>query len=123
MASAWGRSWGNSWGNSWGTIATNVFDGGGVYAEFWRKKWKKQWERKPPTINDLIEFVEKEPEKAVEIAQAIEPKKYENITTENIQVNEKLAENIARQILIAIKLQIIKIELEEEDIETLLLIA
>lgn len=49
--------------------------------------------------------------------------KYASIQPETLKINEKLAENIAKQIIVAIKIQQIKIAQEEEDIETLLLIA
>lgn len=120
MASAWGNSWGKAWGNSWGSIST--FDFGGIYADFWRKKWKKQWERKTPTLEEVIEFIEEEPAQAIEAAATVAPK-YAQIQPETLKINEKLTENIAKQILVAIKIQQIRIAQEEEDIETLLLIA
>lgn len=96
---------------------------GGHYYAYWHKKWSEQWERKTPTIKEIIEFVEQEPEKAVEVAKTIAPKKYKKLDIENIKTSEKLAENVAHQILVAIKIQQVKMAQEEEDIETLLLIA
>ena len=121
MASAWGNSWGKAWGNSWGPITTINFSGGHFY-EFWRKKWAKQWETKTPDIKEVIEFIEEEPEQAIEVAATVAPK-YASIRPETLKINEKLAENIANQIIVAIKIQQLKIAQEEEDIETLLLIA
>jgi nitrogen regulatory protein PII-like uncharacterized protein len=125
MTSAWGASFGaaraSAWGNSWGSITTLNFSGGHFY-EFWRKKWAKQWETKTPDIEEVIEFIEEEPEQAIEVAATVSPK-YASIQPETLKINEKLAENIAKQIIVAIKIQQIKIAQEEEDIETLLLIA
>jgi nitrogen regulatory protein PII-like uncharacterized protein len=95
---------------------------GGHYYEFWRKKWAKQWETKTPDIEEVIEFIEEEPEQAIEVAATVSPK-YASIQPETLKINEKLAENIAKQIIVAIKIQQIRIAQEEEDIETLLLIA
>jgi nitrogen regulatory protein PII-like uncharacterized protein len=105
-----------------GTVNGGEQTTGGHYYEFWRKKWAKQWETKTPDIEEVIEFIEEEPEQAIEVAATVSPK-YASIQPETLKINEKLAENIAKQIIVAIKLQQIRIAQEEEDIETLLLIA
>lgn len=109
-----------------GNDANLIYSGaqitGGHYYEFWRKKWAKQWETKTPDIKEVIEFIEEEPEQAIEVAATVAPK-YASIQPETLKINEKLAENIANQIIVAIKIQQIRIAQEEEDIETLLLIA
>lgn len=109
-----------------GNDANLIYSGaqipGGHYYEFWRKKWAKQWETKTPDIEEVIEFIEEEPEQAIEAAATVAPK-YAAIEPETLKINKKLAENIAKQILVAIKIQQIRIAQEEEDIETLLLIA
>ena len=105
-----------------GGISPEPLNIGGHYYEFWRKKWAKQWETKTPDIEEVIEFIEEEPEQAIEVAATVAPK-YASIQPETLKINEKLAENIANQIIVAIKIQQLKIAQEEEDIETLLLIA
>jgi hypothetical protein len=109
-----------------GNNANLIYSGeqitGGHYYDFWHKKWAKQWERKTPTLEEVIEFIEEEPAQAIEAAATVAPK-YASIQPETLKINEKLAENIANQILVAIKIQQIRIAQEEEDIETLLLIA
>ena len=115
MASAWGNSWGKAWGNSWGPITTINFSGGHFY-EFWRKKWQKKWKKKEPTIEEIVEFVEEKPAKALEIAKEIEPVKYQEIDKSAILANAKMVEAIADQILVAIKIQQIKMQREEEEI-------
>lgn len=105
-----------------GTVTGGEQTTGGHYYEFWRKKWAKQWETKTPDIEEVIEFIEEEPEQALKVAATVAPK-YASIQPETLKINEKLAENIANQIIVAIKIQQIRIAQEEEDIETLLLIA
>lgn len=76
MASAWGKSWGFSWGFSWGRVAPELgLLGGGHYADFWRRKWLKQWEKReePPTLAEVLEFVEAEPEQAVAVVRQERP--------------------------------------------------
>ncbi len=109
-------------GNDANLIYSGAQIAGGHYYEFWRKKWAKQWETKTPDIQEVIEFIEEEPEQAIKVAATVAPK-YASIQPETLKINEKLAENIAKQIIVAIKIQQIKIAQEEEDIETLLLIA
>jgi hypothetical protein len=109
-------------GNDANLIYSGAQIAGGHYYEFWRKKWAKQWETKTPDIEEVIEFIEEEPEQAIEVAATVSPK-YASIQPETLKINEKLAENIAKQIIVAIKLQQLRIAQEEEDIETLLLIA
>jgi len=89
---------------------------GGHFYEFWRKKWEKQWKKKKPTIKQIVKFVEEEPEEALEIVKEMEPVKYQEIDTSAILTNAKLVETIADQILLAIKIQQIKMQREEEEI-------
>lgn len=121
MASAWGNSWGKAWGNSWGPITTTDFSGGHFY-EFWRKKWQKKWKKKEPTIEEIVQFVKEKPAKALEIAKEIEPVKYQEIDTSAILANAKMVEAIADQILVAIKIQQIKMQREEEEIIIFLMV-
>jgi hypothetical protein len=89
---------------------------GGHFYEFWQKKWEKQWKKKKPTIKQIVKFVEEEPEEALEIVKEMDPVKYQEIDTSAILTNAKLVETIADQILLAIKIQQIKMQREEEEI-------
>ncbi len=103
-----------------------------------KKTYVKQWEhngddnfkvevtKKGEVVSHIkperVSYIEEEPEQAIEVAATVSPK-YASIQPETLKINEKLAENIAKQIIVAIKLQQLRIAQEEEDIETLLLIA
>lgn len=119
MASAWGKSWGLSWLNSWGTAVTpptpDLHDGFG----YWEKYWRKLHEKKKPTLEEVIEAVQEHPEEALQaVPQA--KKHFQEIDYSAIRNNAVMQEFIARQILV--KIEIKRIEDEENDfIEMLLL--
>lgn len=115
MASAWGKSWGKAWGNAWGVITgADTHDGGDYYYRW----WKKQHEKKLPSIKQVIEAVERTPEKA--LAAVPQAKKQFNIDYTGLKTNLKAQRFVAEQILILMELKRLEDE-EEEAIEMLLL--
>lgn len=90
---------------------------------FWFKQYRKMWEygKKKPTIPELIEAIEEEPEivKAIpEVAKAVR-KEYGSVDVAKISANVEMQKFIARQIQLTIELR--ALEMERDDEELLLL--
>lgn len=97
---------------------------GGHYGAWWAKKYREMWERKekPPTLEEVVEYVQDEPEQAATVVREVAPSVLPNsVTVEQIQSNVVLQNLIAKQIIIAAQLRQVEIEREEDDIETILL--
>ena len=90
---------------------------------FWLKQYRKMWEygKKKPTIPELIEAIEEEPEivRAIpEVAKAVR-KEYGSVDVAKISANLEMQRFIARQIQLTIELR--ALEMERDDEELLLL--
>lgn len=92
---------------------------GGHYGAWWLKKWQEQFE-KPPTVEEVEEFVEEAPAQAIEALKTVAPEIAVGVTKEMLQNNESLLKSIAAQLLIAIELKRIAQD-EEDDMEAILL--
>jgi len=95
---------------------------------FWAKQYRKMWERKTPTIAEIVQELEEEPQ---EILQAVPEVRKEvardmggRIDYQAIANNLELQRIIAKQIQVAIELRYAQhlAEIDEEDAEVLLLI-
>lgn len=100
---------------------------GGHYGAWWADKYQKMFERKPepPTIAEVLEYVEDEPEEAAAVVREVAPKALSpSITIAQIEANSALQRLIAEQIVIAAQLRQIQLqrEADEDDIETILLL-
>ena len=115
MIAAWGKSWGLSWGKAWGfSSAIDTHDGGDYYYRW----WKRQHEKKPPKLEQVIEAVQRTPERA--LAAVPEAKKQFNIDYTGLKTNIEAQQFVAKQILILMELKRLEEE-EEQAIEMLLL--
>lgn len=125
MASAWGKSWGLSWLNSWGTVGgQDTHDGGESIPEYWLKYWRKQHEKrkKEPTLAEVIEAVIEHPQEALKAVPQVK-REFKSVDYDAVANNAKIAEFIARQLLIQFEIQRISDQDEEDAAIMLLLIA
>lgn len=121
MASAWGKSWGLSWLNSWGAVGgQDTHDGGESIPEYWLKYWRKQHEKKKPTLAEVIEAVRENPQEAIKAVPQVK-REFKSVDYDAVANNAKIAEFIARQLLIQFEIQRIQ-EQDDEDAAIMLLL-
>jgi hypothetical protein len=91
---------------------------GGHYGAWWRKQYEKQFQKPEelPTIEEVQEFVEEEPEKAVEAIKQVSPQIALGITPAMLAENRALLESVAKQLR-----DYLQYRAEEDDIEFILM--
>lgn len=110
-------------GTATATTGNITLTGGGFWEEEYRKMWK--WaNKKKPTIEEVVEYVEDEPKEALEVVRKVAPGKVAGINVAELRNNTQAAEFVAQQLMVAIELRKVQIEREadEDDIEALLLL-
>ena len=130
------NGWGNSWGASWGQDSPGSISGAASFAlsavgdltgvqvatdthdGYWSKQWEKL-RKKKPVIEDVIELVQEQPAIALaEVKEAVK-REYPKVDYTQVLNNVQLQRFIAEQLLITLELR--RIQDDEDDIETLLL--
>lgn len=93
---------------------------------FWATEYRKMWEwaKKKPTLAEVVEYVEEKPEEALEVVKAAAPEKVVGVNLNKLRNNTRIAELVAKQLMVAIELRRVEIEREadEDDIESILLL-
>lgn len=91
---------------------------------FWATEYRKmlEWAKKKPTLAEVVEYVEEEPQKALEVAREVAPQAVAGIDLTELRNNTQQAEIVAKQIMVAIELRKLEIERDEDDIESILLL-
>lgn len=98
----------------------DTHDGGGYIPEHLYKWWKKQHEKKKPTIAEVIEAVQDYPQEAIKAVPQVK-REFKSVDYDAVANNAKIAEFIARQLLIQFEIQRISDQDEEDAIYMLLL--
>ncbi len=121
MASAWGSSWSLSWLNTWGQVTGGDTHDGGA-SEYFYKYWRKLHEKKKkePTLEDVIEAVQENPQKAIAAVPEVR-KEFKEVNYSGLANNLVMAEFVAKQLLIQYEIRRIEEMEEEAAIEFLLL--
>lgn len=115
MASAWGKSWNLSWLNSWGKVSTGDTHDTGSY-------WYKHWaglHKKKPTLEQLIEAVQENPVEALKAVPQV-AQQFQGVDYAKITKSYEMAQFIAKELIIKIELR--RIQLEEDDVIEMLLL-
>lgn len=110
-------------GTATATTGNIPLTGGGFWEEEYRKMWK--WaNKKKPTIDEVVEYVEDEPKEALEVVRKVAPERVAGINVAELRNNTRAAEFVAQQLMVVIELRKVQIEREadEDDIEALLLL-
>ncbi len=121
MASAWGSSWSLSWLNTWGQVTGGDTHDGGA-SEYFYKYWRKLHEKKKkePTLEDVIEAVQENPQKAIAAVPEVR-KEFKEVNYSGLANNLVMAEFVAKQLLLQYEIRRIEEMEEEAAIEFLLL--
>jgi len=93
---------------------------GGHYGAWWLDKYRKMWERKKPTIEEVIEVIEEQPQASLEVVREQVESKFPAINYQAVRDNLQLQRFVAEQILIVMELK--RIQDDEDDIETILML-
>lgn len=95
-------------------------DGGESIPEYWLKYWRKQHEKKKPTIAEVIEAVRENPQEAIKAVPQVK-REFKSVDYDAVANNAKIAEFIARQLLIQFEIQRLADDEEEAAIMLLLM--
>lgn len=98
----------------------DTHDGGESIPEYWLKYWRKQHEKKKPTLAEVVEAVRENPQEAIKAVPQVK-REFKSVDYDAVANNAKIAEFIARQLLIQFELKRIEEDDENDAIFMLLL--
>lgn len=90
----------------------------GYWTEYWKKLHKKK--KVEPTLEDIVEAVQENPIRALQAVPQVK-REFKSVDYDTVANNAKIAEFIARQLLIQFEIQRISDQDEEDAIYMLLL--
>lgn len=96
----------------------DTHDGFGYWEEYWKKLHKKK--KVEPTLEDIVEAVQENPIRALQAVPQVK-REFKSVDYDAVANNAKIAEFIARQLLIQFEIQRLADEDEEMAVYMLLL--